>query len=140
MRKTYEQIRGRKPDFLVEYRILTHEEGGRMQRPFQGYRSDLHYEGEDIQKDGIYMIHPEFLNPDGSVMLDDDVMVPWTGKAYMWIMCFDEMWDYHAHNAIPGRRCWFMEGSKKVAEATIIEQIGLTHQIDLPAMKLKQNG
>ena len=132
MWKPYEQIRNRKPDFLVEYSMIPYDEGGRVQRPFQGYRSDLHYEGEDIQKDGIYMIHPEFLNEDGSVMLDSDIMVPWTGRAFMWILFFEKMWDYHRQRDTPGRRCWFMEGSKKVAEATIIEQIGLTHHVDLP--------
>ena len=85
------------------------------------------------------MIHPEFLNPDGSVMLEDEVMVPWTGKAYMWILFFEKMWDYHRKRAVPGKRCWFMEGSKKVAEATVIEQIALTHQIDYPAVPIEPN-
>lgn len=75
------------------------------------------------------MIWPEFLNEDGTVMLEDNTMVPWTGSAYMWILCFEKMWDYHRKRAVAGRRCWFMEGSKKVAEARVIEQIGLAHTI-----------
>lgn len=78
------------------------------------------------------MIWPEFLDEDGNVILEEDVMVPWIGSAYMWILLFEKMWDYHRRRAVPGRRCWFMEGSKKVAEAQIIEQISLAHQVDHP--------
>jgi hypothetical protein len=78
-----------------------------------------------MEKDGIYMIWPEFLRPDGSVMLEEEVLVPSEGEAFMWILLFDKMRDYHKRRAIAGRRCWFMEGSRKVAEARITEQIGL---------------
>ena len=128
----YEKIRNRKPDFLVEYQIIPPEEGGPTRIPFQGCRTDLHYEGEDLQKDGVYIIHPEFLNEDGSVILDDNVEIPLTGRAYMWIAFFEKMWNYHRQRATPGRRCWFMYGKMKVAHATVIEQIGLIHQIDHP--------
>ncbi len=80
LRTPYEIIRKRKPDFLVEYRFIPYEEGVRIQGPYQGYRSDLHYEGEDMQKDGIYMVWPGFL--------EEEVMVPWSGTAYMWILCY----------------------------------------------------
>lgn len=126
----YQERNKRRPDFLVEYRFLKPEEGGRVTLPYQGYRSDLHYDGEDINKEGIYCIWPEFLTKDGSIFLDENTAIPEQGKAFMWILFFDEMWEYHSKNAIPGRKCWFMEGPKKVAEATIIEQIALTHQIN----------
>jgi hypothetical protein len=121
----YQQRNRREPDFKVQYRFIPHAEGGRVQVPYQGYRSDLHYDGEDMEKDGIYMIWPEFLRPDGSVMLEEEVLVPSEGEAFMWILLFDKMRDYHKRRAIAGRRCWFMEGSRKVAEARITEQIGL---------------
>lgn len=121
----YQQRNRRQPDFKVQYRFIPYAEGGRVQVPSQGYRSDLHYDGEDMDKDGIYMIWPEFLRPDGSVMLEEEVLVPSEGEAFMWILLFDRMRDYHKARATPGRRCWFMEGSRKVAEARIIEQIGL---------------
>jgi hypothetical protein len=126
----YQESNKRLPDFLVEYRFYEPEKGGRQTLPFQGYRSDLHYEGEDIEKDGIYCIWPEFLNTDGSVIKDDDTCIPNEGKAYMWILFFDEMWKYHAKKAEPGRKCWFVEGSRKVAEAKIIERISLVHHIE----------
>ncbi|WP_127559695.1 hypothetical protein [Saccharospirillum alexandrii] len=128
MWKPYQERNGKLPDFLVEYRFFTPEEGGRQSTPFQGYRSDLHYEGEDINVEGIYGIWPEFLNEDGSVISEENECVPESGRAYMWILFSDEMSKYHTQHAIPGRKCWFMEGSRKVAEATIIEQIALVHE------------
>jgi len=127
MWKPYQEANRRPPDFKVHYRFIPYAEGGRVQVPYQGYRSDLHYEGEDITKSGIYMIWPEFLNPDGSVMLEEETLVAAEGDAYMWILLYDRMKDFHRHQATVGRKCWFMEGSKKVAEAIIIEQIGLKH-------------
>ncbi len=126
----YQDKSGRLPDFLVEYRFYTPSEGGRQMRPFQGYRSDLHYDGEDINQKGIYCVWPEFLNEDGAIIKEDNIQVPESGTAYMWILFFDEMWSYHAKNAVPERKCWFMEGARKVAEAKIIEQIGLIHHIE----------
>jgi hypothetical protein len=124
MRKTYQENMNRLPDFKVRYRFIPHADGGRLQTPYQGYRSDLHYEGEDIQKDGIYMIWPEFLNSDGSVILEDKAHVPASGEAFMWIVN-DEMRAYHSSAAKVGRRCWFMEGPRKVAEAIIVERLRL---------------
>jgi hypothetical protein len=122
----YEKLKGRRPDFKVRYRFIPYSEGGRVQVPYQGYRSDFHYEGEDMQRDGIYMIWPEFLRPDGTILLETEEIVPESGEAYMWILFFDRMSDYHRVRATPGRRGWFMEGSHKVAEVTILEQIGLS--------------
>jgi hypothetical protein len=116
-----EKINNRKPDFKVRYRFFSHDEGGRIQTPYQGYRSDLHYEGEDIKTHGIYMVWPEFLNADGSVLLERETNVSASGEANMWILCYDKMKEYHRAEAIPGRKCWFMEGARKVAEANGIK-------------------
>ena len=121
----YQQRNKRLPDFKVRYRFIPHAEGGRVQAPYQGYRSDLHYEGEDMQADGIYMVWPEFLNPDGSVVMEDEMLVAPEGDAYMWILMHKEMKEHHRKRAAVGRRCWFMEGTRKVAEAYITERIGL---------------
>jgi hypothetical protein len=126
----YQDRNGGLPDFLVEYRFYTPDEGGRQSRPFQGYRSDLHYEGEDINEDGIYRIWPEFLNRDGSVIKDGNIQIPEAGRTYVWMFSLNERWEYHARNARPGRKCWFIEVSRKVAEAKIVEQIALVHHID----------
>ena len=124
MWKTYQERTGREPDFKIRYRFIPYEEGGRVQAPYQGYRSDFHYDGEDVKTDGIYMIYPEFLNQDGSIMLEEETPVPESGEAYMWILS-DEMKEYHRERVVPNRLVWLMEGSRKVAEATVIEQIGL---------------
>ena len=121
----YQQRNDRSPDFKVRYRFIPYSDGGRVQVPYQGYRSDLHYEGEDMHTDGIYMIWPEFLNPDGSVVLEDQKLVSPEGEAFMWILMHKEMKEYHKLRASLGRRCWFMEGNRKVAEAIITEIIGL---------------
>ena len=128
----YEQRTQRKPDFLVKYRFIPYEEGGRVQRPGQGYRSDLHYDGEDLETHGLYMVHPEFLDEDGAVIMDTQLTVAAEGLAFMWILLFEQTWKAHQKKALPGRRCWFMEGPRKVAEATVIEQIGLIHNITSP--------
>lgn len=125
----YQERNKRLPDFLVEYRFIKPENGGRAQPPYQGYRSDLQYEEENRKKQNMYCIWPEFLDGNGEVIRDENLIVPEQGKAFMWILFFDDMWKYHAKNAVPGRKCWFMEGSRKVAEATVIEQISLTHVI-----------
>jgi hypothetical protein len=78
-----------------------------------------------MEKDGIYMIWPEFLRSDGTVMQEDETLVLREGQAFMWILLFDQMKEYHRARATVGRLCWFMEGTRKVAEARIVEQIGL---------------
>ena len=126
----YEQRTHRKPDFLVKYRFLDEDEGGRSSLPFQGYRSDIFYEGGDLQKDGIYAVWPEFLDTSLQVITDANTQVPTTGHAYMWIAFFDEMWQFHQKQAQPSKHGWFMEGSRKIASFTVVEQIGLTHTIN----------
>ena len=125
MWKTYQERIKRPPDFKVQYRFIPYEDGGRVQVPYQGYRSDFHYEGENIDEDGLHMIHPEFLNEDGTIMMQEEKMVLSSGEAYMWILSFDTMKEYHRERAVPGQLGWFMEGRRRVAEARILEQIGL---------------
>jgi len=65
----YAELRGHPADFEVRYRIIfTAEEGGRITGPpWQHYRCDWAYDGDDISQTGIFMIHPEFMLPDSSV-------------------------------------------------------------------------
>lgn len=129
----YERQFGRMPDFLVRYRFLTFEEGGRQSLPFQGYRSDLRYKANhkdnDVEFQELSMVWPEFLLPDGTVGTETLVPVSESGTAYMWICNpHHQLRARHKRLAIPGRHCWFMEGNRKVAECTVIEQIGLIHE------------
>ncbi|MBD5779974.1 hypothetical protein IEN85_10785 [Pelagicoccus sp. NFK12] len=120
-----EVTRKRKPDFKVRYRFYGYEEGGRVQLPSQGYRSDLSYEDEDPKKDGIHMVWPEFLDESGKVLTDEHQTVEKEGYAFMWIAAFDKRKLFHKEKAKEGMTCFFMEGSRRVAEAKITKIIGL---------------
>jgi hypothetical protein len=66
------------PDFEVHYRFYSAAEGGRHSGPPRQhvYRCDWAYDGDDISQTGIYMIWPEFLARDGSVIPDGDFVLP----------------------------------------------------------------
>ncbi|MEM7678755.1 MAG: hypothetical protein AAF449_22465 [Myxococcota bacterium] len=81
----YETLFGHPPDFLVSYRVLTEEEGGRRTPIGQNYRCNWFY-GEVPPKSGesrLYSIWPEFLDDDGSVLADKFAAAE--GAATMWI-------------------------------------------------------
>lgn len=121
--KTYEQIRGHRPDFIVNYRLYTPPEGGRKVT-FQYLRCDFLYDGDDPQQDGIYMIHPEFLNIDGSP-LGEDLPVPLEGRASMWILNPEMRRSIHRARARVGVKGYFVEGVRKIGEVTIDEIVAL---------------
>jgi hypothetical protein len=121
--KTYEQIRGYRPDFVVKYRLYTPAEGGRKVT-FQHLRCDFLYDGDDPQKDGIYMIHPEFLTAEGAP-LGEDVPVPLEGRASMWILSPEMRKTIHKARAKVGMKGFFVEGPRKVGEVMIDEIVGL---------------
>jgi len=122
---SYEEIRNHPPDFLVKYRFLTIDEGGRNCLPYQGYRSDFAIEA-DFNKSSIELrvIHPEFEDINGKVILEKTITIPNSGIARMWIL-LPESRDRHRNELVIGMKGYFMEGNKKVAEAEIIEIIGL---------------
>ena len=123
--RSYEQIKNRECDFIVEYRFLSPEEGGRKTgNPAQGYRSDFMYsEDENLKK--IWMIWPEFLDEDGQVILDKSIRVTAFGKAKMWIV--NEMnQEFHKQKIKTGLKGFFMEGPHKVAECEVIQIVNLS--------------
>ena len=119
-----EEAAGHPPDFRVRYRFLSADEGGREQLPSQGYRSDFSYDGDDPAVDGIFMVHPEFEAPDGSV-LEEGAPVSRAGTARMWVLVHDMREQLHRHRARVGVHGYFMEGGRRVAEAEIVEIVGL---------------
>ena len=121
--RTYEQIRGHEPDFIVKYRLYAPSNGGRKVT-FQHLRCDFTYEGDDPQKDGIYMVHPEFLNESGSP-LPEQAEVPLVGSASMWILVPEMRASVHWSRAKVGVRGHFMEGSRKVGDVEIVQIKGL---------------
>jgi hypothetical protein len=124
MHKPYEEIRAHIADFRVRYRFIIGE-GGRLGPPYQAYRSDFKY--EHPLHDGynqLFMIHPEFENDNGEIILDDKEQVSINGTARMWIL-IPERRIYHEDKIFVGTKGFFMEGSRKVAECEVIEILGL---------------
>ena len=112
-------------DFKVKYRFLLPDEGGRESGPpFNNYRSDWLYEGDDIQKSGLSMIWPFFENKDGE-FINDEIKVPNKGIARMFILIPESRVNTHQQLIKIGVKGYFMEGSRKVAEAEVIEIVDL---------------
>jgi hypothetical protein len=127
---SYANSSGKLPDFEVSYRFLTLAEGGRRSgTPYQHYRCDWSYEGDNIAETGIYMIWPEFLAVDGSIF-PNDIPVPTSGIATMWIVSPEMRHQVHCQRIKLGIKGYFMEGRRKVAEAIITEVIGLHSRSD----------
>lgn len=120
--KTYEQIRGYPPDFVVRYRLHSPAEGGR-QTTHQHPRWDFMYEGSDPLEGDIFMIHPEFLASDGAP-LDDKATVPLEGNASMWILD-PTMRPLHRSRIKVGVKGFFMEGHRKLGSVEVTMVIGL---------------
>lgn len=111
-------------DFKVQYRFYNKDEGGREFQPFQGYRSDFWYENPMHTTNQVFMIWPEFENEKGDIILDTTEQIKESGTARMWI-CINKMRSYHKHNIHVGMKGYFMEGSWRVAECTVIEILDL---------------
>ena len=121
--KTYEEIRGHKADFRVRYRLYAPAEGGRKVT-YQHLRCDFMYRGDDPKVDGIYMIHPEFLDRDG-MPIRENLPVPLEGYATMWILIPEMRQQIHRDRIEVGIRGYFMEGSRKIGELVVEDIIGL---------------
>ncbi len=116
---------GNNADFRVSYHFLDVSEGGREYTPNQGYRSDLYYDHEEHRNSNqIFMIWPEFEDEKGNIILDTITPIPKIGSARMWIL-FPEMRSYHKNKIHVGLPCFFMEGSKSVAECLVIELVDI---------------
>lgn len=113
----YKNLRKHNHDFEVRYRVYSVEEGN-TQKFFQGLRCDFKY--ADYTEDGIYMIHPEFLNTDGSVVLDQDHEVSSTGYARMWIIV-PQMRELHKKRIKVGTKGYFVAGSKRLGEVEVVK-------------------
>jgi len=114
---TYSEKSGRAPSFEVEYRFMDEGEGGRALPPHQHTRWDFLYEGDDAVRDGIWMIWPEFIAEDRSVLPEGEV--PMTGRALMFIVNFDNEQLHRARMSV-GTRGSFVEGPRRVAECTVV--------------------
>jgi hypothetical protein len=82
------------------------------------------YAGDDPQKDETFMIHPEFLD-EHNAPIGEDVIIPLTGRASMWILSPGMRSEVHRARAAVGVRGHFMEGARKVADVEIYAIAGL---------------
>lgn len=119
----YEYNKKHPCDFIVKYRVLTEEEGGRKAPLYQGYRPDFLY-AEDQVSDGLYCIYPEFLDDKNEVITDLSKSISPIGKAKMWILQ-EKFHEYHKNRLRVGSKGYFMEVSKKIAECEVIELVYL---------------
>lgn len=117
----YEIDRKHKHDFKISYRFYLPDEGGRRLLPYQGYRCDFAYDGDDINKTGIFMIHPEFEDENGLVILNNQISVSQIGTARMWILIPEMRREVHIHRIKGGIKGYFMEGNRRVGEVIVIE-------------------
>ncbi len=110
----------REPDFVVEYELDPCKEM-RSSKPGQGMRVDFLYEGEDPTVEGIHMIWPEILCPDGSVMRDTTPgAIPTKGKANMW--AFNESTRaFHALKLKVGTKGYWVRGGFHLANVVVVE-------------------
>lgn len=122
--KTYSEIRKRREDFIVSYRLYPPEQGGRKVT-FQHLRCDFMYEDDDPLADGIYMIHPEFLDEYG-VPIREDIAISLEGKASMWVLVEEMKEKVHRQRIVVGTRGFFMEGARKIGEVAVEDIIGLS--------------
>ena len=119
----YEQLRGHKADFVVKYRLFSPSEGGR-QVTFQHLRCDFMYEGDDPQRDGLFMIHPEFLDPLGQPVGEGEA-VSLDGTASMWILMPEMRVKVHQARIAVGVRGHFMEGARKIGDVQVTDVVAL---------------
>jgi len=126
MHVPYEIKLNQPADFKVSYRFYTKQEGGKDFLPFQGYRSDFWYEDTEHSTSQVFMIWPEFEDDNGNIIMDTNQPIKSQGIAKMWIL-MPPMRSYHKQKIKVGLKGYFMEGSRRVAECTIIQLIGLLH-------------
>ncbi|RNB85144.1 hypothetical protein EDM56_19750 [Brevibacillus fluminis] len=127
----YETIRKHPADFRITYTFFTEAEGGRKNPVFQGLRCDFSYAGDDVQKDGLFAIHPEFEDKNGEVIMDNTIPVSGKGTARMWILFPEMRREVHLERIKVGVRGFFMEGPRKIASIEVIELVGLRENAHL---------
>jgi hypothetical protein len=124
--QTYEQLRGHKADFLVQYRLYSPSEGGRRVT-VQHLRFDFLYRGDDLQT--LFMIHPEFLDASGHP-IPEGVPVPLEGAASMWVVVPEMRARVHRGRIAVGVRGHFMEGPRKIGDVQVTQVLGLNDNPD----------
>lgn len=123
MHEPYEKHLGYKADFRVKYNFRSPENGGRQTgEPFQGIRCDFSF--VDESKNRLHMIWPEFEDSLGNIILNDEIPVPHSGTAKMWIIN-NEMRPFLYNKIEIGVKGNFREGALLSADCEVIEVLDL---------------
>ncbi|PML82179.1 MULTISPECIES: hypothetical protein [Vibrionaceae] len=125
--KSYEEIRGHKQDFEVSYRLYPPSEGG-LQSPSQHMRCDFAYAEDNVEKSGIYMIHPEFLDQNG-MPIPEGVPIPSRGLASMWVLVPEMREKVHIQKLQVGTKGYFMSGSRRLGEVQVTRLVDLLKNV-----------
>lgn len=115
---SYYERAGRRPDFVVRYRFLTVDEGGRQGPFLQHTRWDFLFEADAASLDGLAMIWPEAIDRTGAALPEGEIAS--AGRAAMFIVN-PERRKFHRARLAAGVRGFFMEGPKRVAECEVEE-------------------
>jgi len=110
------QIKGRQPDFTVDYEICSDAISGGV-FPSQGMRCGFRYSSELEELQGIFLITPEILDSAGKVILDKRDKIPLSGLANMWIV--DDEREFHRKYLRPGTTGFWASGSVNVARVRV---------------------
>ena len=120
--KPYKNLFRHQEDFKVSYKFRSEDNGGRKVLPNQGIRFDFYYEHENHEIKGYFMIYPEFEDANGNLITQGSVLRQ--GVARMWILN-PKLRAYHQERIQKGRRGYFLEGHKRVADCEVIEIVDL---------------
>ena len=110
------------PDFAVRYRYLGPAAGIRPPYLQQHTRMEFLYDGDDPQRDGCWIIWPEFLDEDGKPWPKGPV--PNEGTAHMFILNPD-LRSLHRGRIRVGTKGYMVYGSIKATECEVIEVLAL---------------
>lgn len=110
------------PDFTVRYRYLGPAEGIRPPSLQQYTRLEFLYDGDDPQRDGCWIIWPEFLDQDGKPLPKGPV--PNEGTAHMFILNAD-LRPMHRDRIRVGTKGYMVYGTIKASGCEVIEILAL---------------
>ena len=111
-------------DFEATVLIFTHEQGGRASPTFNGIRWDLCYAEDDVQ-DGIFMIHPDFVDTAGQSLSTDaplPISIPLIAR---FRICNIKMVPKHQSRVRVGTEFFCHEGGRRVASGTVTRILDL---------------
>ena len=121
----YEISTGHPPDFEVEYEFIDPKLKSGERKVYPGIRWDFLYDRDIPQKDGLWMIWPEFIHENGQPNIKSDEAVKPRGIARMWILRPLMRKEVHQKRIAEGVCGYFVEGPNKMAKLKVTKIVGL---------------